>query len=110
MSDPTPPVVVPTNQPVAPLTRQPTRQAPRRPAGLVFAALCSAATWFSCAILAVMLTAVVVKAWGWLDWQFLTSYDSRKPADAGVLGGIWGTFWMISFTILFSVPDRKSVV
>jgi phosphate transport system permease protein len=104
MSEPSPPVIVPSPQPAPTPEHVSTRQAPRRPAGLVFAALCSAATWFSCAILAVMMTAVIFMAWGWLDWQFLTSYDSRKPADAGVLGGIWGTFWMISFTILFSVP------
>lgn len=104
MTDPSPPVVVPSPQPAPTPEHASPRQAPRRPVGLLFAALCSAATWISCAILAVLLAAVVVMAWGWLDWQFLTSYDSRKPADAGVLAGIWGTFWLISFTILFSVP------
>src|SRR5690606_41969165 len=104
MSEPSPPVIVPSPQRAATPDHVSARQAPRRPAGLLFASLCSAATGISCAILAVLLAAVVVKAWGWLDWQFLTSYDSRKPADAGVLAGIWGTFWLISFTILFSVP------
>lgn len=76
----------------------------RRPAGWIFALLCSSATWFSCVVLAVLLIAVVAKAWGWLDIQFLTSFDSRKPDQAGVLAGLWGTFWMIQLTILFSVP------
>jgi phosphate transport system permease protein len=104
MSEPSPPVIVPSPQPASTPDRVSARQAPRRPAGLLFAALCSAATWISCVILAVLLAAVAWMAWGWLDWQFLTSYDSRKPADAGVLAGMWGTFWLISFTILFSVP------
>jgi phosphate transport system permease protein len=72
--------------------------------GRVFAVLCWLATWLSCAMLAVLLIAVTVQAWGWLDWQFLTSFDSRKPAEAGIIAGIWGTAWVILLTILFSVP------
>jgi phosphate transport system permease protein len=56
------------------------------------------------AILTVLLGLVVVQAWGWVDWRFLTSFDSRKPADAGILAGLWGTFWVILLTIFFSVP------
>jgi phosphate transport system permease protein len=45
------------------------------------------------------------EAWGWLDWQFLTSFDSsRNPQKAGTLAGLWGTGWTIVLTILFSVP------
>ncbi len=70
----------------------------------LFAYLCAAATWSSAAILVILLSAVAFKSWGWFDWQFLTSYDSRRPEKAGVFAGLIGTFWMISFTILFSVP------
>jgi phosphate transport system permease protein len=78
---------------------------PRRwPSGFGFAVMCSAATWLSCTILAVLLITVVVQAWGWFDLQFLTSFDSRKPERAGLFAGLWGTFWVILLTMLFSVP------
>ena len=70
----------------------------------LFAILCGMATWSSAVILIVLLSAVVFKAWGWFDWDFLTSYDSRRPQKAGIFAGVIGTAWMIFFTILFSVP------
>lgn len=83
-------------------TLQPTA---RKPLGLAFSALCWLATWASVAILAVLLVSVVIKAWGWIDIDFLRNFDSsRKPEDAGILAGLWGTFWVISLTICFSVP------
>jgi phosphate transport system permease protein len=90
--------------PAAPLRPSGGEASRRRTSGFVFAALCSAATWLSCAVLAVLLGTVVVQAWGWLDLQFLTSFDSRKPERAGLLAGLWGTFWLILLTILFSLP------
>jgi len=69
-----------------------------------FSWLCGSVTWMSVAVLLVLLVAVTKNAWGWLDWQFLTSFDSRFPHKAGILAGIFGTMWVISFTILFSVP------
>jgi len=72
--------------------------------GWVFAAACSAAAWSSFAFLTVIIGSILFNAWGYLDWQFLTSYDSRFPAKAGVLAGIWGSFWVIVLTAVFSVP------
>ena len=70
----------------------------------LFAWICRIATWSSVAVLAILLLAVTQKAWGWLDWQFLTSFDSRRPAKAGILSGVLGTIWVISLTGLMSVP------
>ena len=92
------------SEPAEPLRSSGGEASRRRLSGFVFAALCAAATWLSCAVLAVLLAAVVVQAWGWLDLQFLTSFDSRKPERAGLFAGLWGTFWLILLTILFSVP------
>lgn len=72
--------------------------------GWVFAASCRAAAWSSFAFLAVIIGSILFNAWGYLDWQFLTSYDSRFPQKAGVLAGLWGSFWVILLTALFSVP------
>jgi phosphate transport system permease protein len=76
-----------------------------KPEGRLFSGLCLISTWSSVAVLAVLLGAVFYQAWGWLDWQFLTSFDSSlEPADAGILAGLWGSAWTILITILVSVP------
>jgi len=72
--------------------------------GRVFAAICWLSTWSSVAILVLLLSGIIYQAWGWLDWQFLTSFDSRFPQRAGILAGIWGSFWTILITILVAVP------
>lgn len=41
---------------------------------------------------------------GYLTWQFLSSYDSNLPHEAGILAGLWGTLWLILFTALIAVP------
>jgi phosphate transport system permease protein len=73
--------------------------------GRVFFVLCWLSTWSSVAILLVLLAGIVYRAWSWLDWQFLTSFDSQLfPAKAGILAGLWGSFWTILITILVAVP------
>ena len=39
-----------------------------------------------------------------LDWGFLTSFASRLPERAGIKASIYGTFWMVFLTALFSFP------
>jgi phosphate transport system permease protein len=39
-----------------------------------------------------------------LDWQFLTSYPSRMPAEAGILPACVGTFLVMLVTALASIP------
>ena len=65
---------------------------------------CRIATFSALLFLGVLLLGVVWQAWGWLDWQYLTSFDSRRPMKAGLLAGMWGTFWLILFTATFTVP------
>lgn len=55
-------------------------------------------------MLAWLLVETGLKAAGWLDWQFLTSFDSRFPERAGVKAAVFGTAWVMAFTILFSLP------
>jgi len=66
--------------------------------------LCLSTTWLSVVVLLVLLVSVTRSAWGWLDLQFLTSFDSRLPRRAGILAGLLGTMWVILLTMLFSVP------
>ena len=74
-------------------------------AGSLFALLCLSACWFGVLVLAVLIAGVFVTALPSLDGEFLTNFASqRKPEDAGVLAGLWGSFWLIVLTIAFSVP------
>lgn len=76
----------------------------QRDEGWVFSAACRTAAWSSFAFLTIIIGTILFSAWGLLDWQFLTSYDSRFPSRAGILAGLWGSFWVILLTVLISVP------
>jgi phosphate transport system permease protein len=41
---------------------------------------------------------------GRLSWQFLTSYPSRRPADAGILPALVGSFFVIGLTAAIAIP------
>ena len=73
-------------------------------AGDLFYACCVAFTAVGLIALVVLIGTLVWKSWGWLDWQFLTSYDSPKPKMAGILAGVWGSLWLMLLTGLFSIP------
>jgi phosphate transport system permease protein len=55
-------------------------------------------------VLVTLITDVVTRGLPWLDWQFLTSFDSRFPERAGIKAAIYGTAFMMFFTILISLP------
>ncbi|MFQ5732271.1 MAG: phosphate ABC transporter permease PstA [Planctomycetaceae bacterium] len=72
--------------------------------GRIFCATCFASTWLAVAVLAVLLIGVCVQAFGWLDWAFLTSFQSDTAEESGILAGLWGSFWLILYTGLISIP------
>jgi len=81
----------------------------RRPARLrwtekIFELIGAGATWFGLAVLIVLLLGVLWQGAGWLTRSFLTNYDSRHPEEAGVLAGLWGSFWLVSLATLVAVP------
>jgi phosphate transport system permease protein len=80
------------------------RLATRHRVGRAFGVACMLSTWLGIAVLFVLLAGVVWQAAGWLNWSFLTNFDSRHPEQAGILAGLWGSLWLILFTSLFSVP------
>lgn len=82
----------------------PTRVRIRNAFGQSFRWICCGSTWFGLAVLVVLLIGVSYKAWGWLDWQFLSSYDSFRPKSAGLLAGIWGSLWLMVLTTAIAVP------
>jgi phosphate transport system permease protein len=47
---------------------------------------------------------VVLRGANWLDPQFLNTFDSRFPREAGIKAALYGTVWMMSFTIVMALP------
>lgn len=81
----------------------------RRPyarlASRLFAGFCAACALSSLAVLAVLIWHVGRFAWGWLDMQFLTSYDSLlSPEKAGIFSAFVGSLYLILLTAAFSIP------
>ena len=70
----------------------------------IFAAVFFGSVVVGVLVLAWLLIEVFIDSIGWLDWQFLSSYSSRHPVDAGILAPIAGTFWVIILTALMTVP------
>ncbi|MEW5883652.1 MAG: phosphate ABC transporter permease PstA [Armatimonadota bacterium] len=39
-----------------------------------------------------------------LDWEFITSFPSRRASSAGIYSALTGTLWMMALVTLFTVP------
>jgi phosphate transport system permease protein len=72
--------------------------------GRFFVFLCAAATLFGIVSLAALVVYVFQDAWGWLDWQFITSAPSRFAAKAGVYPMIIGSVFVVAMVAVFSLP------
>ena len=81
-----------------------TRKTYRSARDNVFAGLFAGSVIVGVLVLAWLLFEVFIDSVGWLDWQFLSSYSSRFPDQAGVLAPIAGTFWIIVLTAFMTVP------
>ncbi len=69
-----------------------------------FAGLCLAAALLPLALLFALLGDVIYDGLSRLDWAFVTSYPSRRPARAGVLAGLVGSLYLVSLTALIALP------
>ena len=76
----------------------------RRSLGGVFVVVGLASIVLSLGMLAYLAFDVVVRGTPWLDWQFLTSFDSRFAARAGILAALAGTALMMSMTLALALP------
>ena len=72
--------------------------------GSVIYILCLFAVVVSLVSLAVLLFDVIQDGIPWLDLQFVTSFPSRFPEQAGILAALWGSIWVVGLTALFSFP------
>jgi phosphate transport system permease protein len=78
--------------------------AARKVRGTIFVILGIVAIAIGLLTLAVLVLDVLRDGLPWLDTQFLTSFDSRFAARAGIKAALYGTFYMMFFTILVSLP------
>ncbi|MGA7733676.1 MAG: phosphate ABC transporter permease PstA [Chloroflexia bacterium] len=76
----------------------------RKARGYIFVAFGIASILFGLGALVTLIADVLVRGIPWLDWQFLTSFDSRFPERAGIKAAIYGTLYMMFFTIIISLP------
>ena len=56
------------------------------------------------ATLGALITDALVDGVPRIDWDFLTSFPSRKPAEAGIFSALIGSVYLITLTALVTVP------
>jgi phosphate transport system permease protein len=69
-----------------------------------FAVLVFVATMIGLIVLAVLLVDVARDGVPQIDWNFMTSFPSSTPEDAGIYPALLGSLWLLGLTALFSVP------
>ena len=78
--------------------------AARKLRGAIFVALGLVSILVGLGMLALLLGDILHKGLPWLDWQFLDSFDSRFAERAGVKAALYGSAYMMVFTILVALP------
>lgn len=76
----------------------------RKRRGRVFEVVSLVATLVAIVALLVLLTDIFRRGVGALDWNFLTSFPSRFPQQAGIKSALVGTLWLMGLTAAFSFP------
>lgn len=56
------------------------------------------ATFIGVVVLAVLLVDIARRGLPWLSLDFLNSFSSRIPENAGLKAGLWGSLWVILIT------------
>jgi phosphate transport system permease protein len=76
----------------------------RRATASGFLLLCLLATALAIGVLAVLLVDMTREGIGRLSWDFINSFPSRKPEQAGIKAALFGTIWLMGLTAAFAVP------
>ena len=76
----------------------------RRVKGVIFAALCGAATLVGLVSLAVLLVDVFTDGIGRLDGALFSNFASRFPERAGIRAAFAGSVWILFLTALIAFP------
>ncbi|HWP28472.1 MAG TPA: phosphate ABC transporter permease PstA, partial [Chloroflexota bacterium] len=76
----------------------------RRRVGRAFELLCLAAIVLALLALAVLLIDILRRGLPTLTWQFLTSFPSRFPEQAGIKAALVGSLWLLVLTAAIALP------
>ena len=71
---------------------------------VIFQAVALIVLFLALASLAVLIADVWSDGASRLSWQFLTSFPSRRPAEAGIWHALAGSVWVIVLTAVLAVP------
>jgi len=80
------------------------RRSQRKRIGMILAGVLFLATIFGIVVLMALLVDVILTATPWLDAQFIRSFPSSTPGEAGIWSPLIGTLWLMGLTALISVP------
>lgn len=61
-------------------------------------------TWSSVALLFILIFHLMKEGMSYLNWHFLSHFQSRFPAKSGMKAGILGSLLLISVSALFTIP------
>lgn len=70
----------------------------------IFSALALISTWIGLLVLAWLLIDVLIDGLPQLNWNFLTSFPSRRPSQAGLLSALVGSIWLIAVVAAVAFP------
>jgi phosphate transport system permease protein len=59
---------------------------------------------FSLAVLAILIIDVLIDGIPVINWNFLTSFPSRRPEEAGLVSALVGTVWVMLLVALVTFP------
>ncbi|TRO51806.1 phosphate ABC transporter permease PstA [Candidatus Bathyarchaeota archaeon] len=76
----------------------------RKVKGNIVLFLCLTGIVLTLVSLAALLFDAFQQGLPWLDIQFLTSFASRRPEQAGILVALFGSIWVVGLTALISFP------
>jgi len=76
----------------------------RRRAMRLFELLAWLSTLFGLVVLVVLILDVLVDGLPRISWQFISSYPSRRPEDAGILSALVGSIWLLVLTAAIGFP------
>ncbi|MBI4505376.1 MAG: phosphate ABC transporter permease PstA [Chloroflexi bacterium] len=79
-------------------------RARRKAAGRAYELLCLAATCVGILVLLVLLADILRRGLPTLTWEFISSFPSRFPQQAGIKAALVGSLWLLALTALFAVP------
>jgi phosphate transport system permease protein len=76
----------------------------RKRLGMLFGLLSAVAIAIGLVTLGVLIADVIHDGWRALSWDFLTSYPSRRPEQAGILSALVGSFYILILVALIAFP------